>query len=116
MLGRREILKAAAATLQTAPLVATTLAAPAIAQSQKKIAFLTWNFIDQETMVRNWIKSFEAANPGVEVEWLDKKGPDLPAVLPDPARRRHAARRGRYAGRALAGIRRATARCSTSRR
>lgn len=77
MLGRREILKAAAATLQTAPLVATTLAAPAIAQSQKKIAFLTWNFIDQETMVRNWIKSFEAANPGAEVEWMDKKGPDL---------------------------------------
>jgi ABC-type glycerol-3-phosphate transport system substrate-binding protein len=70
MLGRREILKAAAAT---------TLATPAIAQSRKKIAVLTWNFIDQEPMVRGWIKSFEAANPGTEVEWLDKKGPELPA-------------------------------------
>ncbi|MBV8914221.1 MAG: extracellular solute-binding protein [Acetobacteraceae bacterium] len=69
MLGRRDILKAAAAT---------TLAAPAIAQSRKKIAFLSWNIIDQEQLIRGWIKSFEAANPGVEIEWLDKKGPELP--------------------------------------
>jgi ABC-type glycerol-3-phosphate transport system substrate-binding protein len=69
VLGRREILQAAAAT---------TLAMPAIAQSRKKIAFLTWNIIDQEPLIRGWIKSFEAANPGAEVEWLDKKGPELP--------------------------------------
>jgi len=69
MLGRRDILKAAAATM---------LATPAIAQSNKKIAWLTWNIIDQEPLLRGWIKSFEAKNPGVEVEWLDKKGPELP--------------------------------------
>ena len=68
MLGRRDILTAAATI---------GLAAPAIAQSRKKIAFLTWNLIDQEALVRTWIKSFEAANPGAEVEWLDKKGPEL---------------------------------------
>lgn len=70
MLGRRDVLKGAVA--------ATALATPALAQSHKKIAFLTWNIIDQENLIRGWIKSFEAANPGVEIEWLDKKGPELP--------------------------------------
>ena len=69
MLGRRSLLQAAAAS---------ALAAPAIAQTRKKISFLSWNIIDQEDMIRGWIKSFEAANPGAEVEWLDKKGPELP--------------------------------------
>ena len=68
MLGRRELIGS---------LAATTLAAPAIAQSGKKISFLTWNLIDQEALVRDDIKSFQAANPGVEVEWMDKKGPDF---------------------------------------
>ena len=70
MLSRRDILKATAAL---------PLAAPAIAQTDRKISFLTWNFLDQEALVRRWIKSFQAANPGAEVEWLDKKGPELPA-------------------------------------
>lgn len=75
MFGRRDILKAAA----SAPLATLPLAMPAIAQANKKISFLTWNFLDQEALVRGWIKSFQAANPGAEVEWLDKKGPELPA-------------------------------------
>ena len=70
MLTRRTALTAAAAS---------ALGMPALAQSSKKIAFLTWNIVDQEPMIRGWIKSFEAANPGAEVEWLDKKGPELPA-------------------------------------
>ena len=72
MLGRRDVLKTVGATA-----VASGLAAPAIAQSRKKIAFLTWNLIDQEKLVRGWIHAFEAAHPDAEVEWMDKKGPEL---------------------------------------
>lgn len=54
------------------------LARPAIAQGRKKISFLTWNIIDAAAVINGWIKDFTATRPGVEVEWLDKKGPDLP--------------------------------------
>jgi ABC-type glycerol-3-phosphate transport system substrate-binding protein len=60
---------------------AATLAAPAIAQSRRTISFLTWNLIDQEALVKRWVESFHRANPGTEVEWLDKKGPELPAFF-----------------------------------
>jgi ABC-type glycerol-3-phosphate transport system substrate-binding protein len=69
MLTRRTILQAGTAVLAT----------PAIAQARRRIAFLTWNIIDQEPLIRGWIASFERANPGAEVEWLDKKGPELPS-------------------------------------
>ena len=71
MLRRRTLLGTAAA--------AGALAMPAIAQSRRKISFLTWNLVDQEALIRRWIEAFERANPGAEVEWLDKKGPELPA-------------------------------------
>jgi ABC-type glycerol-3-phosphate transport system substrate-binding protein len=69
MLRRRTVLATTAAAL----------AAPAIAQPRQRISFLTWNLIDQEALVKRWIESFQRANPGAEVEWLDKKGPELPA-------------------------------------
>jgi ABC-type glycerol-3-phosphate transport system substrate-binding protein len=54
------------------------LARPALAQAPKKISFLTWNIIDTASIINGWIAAFKATRPGVEVEWLDKKGPDLP--------------------------------------
>ncbi len=68
MFSRRMILAAGAAALAT----------PAIGQTRRSISFLTWNIIDQEPLIRGWIASFQRANPGAEVEWLDKKGPELP--------------------------------------
>jgi ABC-type glycerol-3-phosphate transport system substrate-binding protein len=71
---RRTILKAGGAT-------AGTLAAPAYlrAQSNKKLSVLTWNIADQEALYKEIFADFEKQNPGAQVEWLDKKGPDLPA-------------------------------------
>src|SRR5512137_2419184 len=69
MLSRRTLLQATALS---------ALAAPAIGQTRRTISFLTWNIVDQEPLVRRWIESFQRANPGAEVEWLDKKGPELP--------------------------------------
>ena len=54
------------------------LAAPAIAQSSKKLTFLSWNIVDQADMLKRWFAAFTAEHPGVEIEWLDKKGPDVP--------------------------------------
>src|SRR5262245_10880773 len=72
MISRRTLLRSGAGA------VAAGLAAPAIAQAPKKITFLTWNIIDQEAMIRGWIARFIKDRPGVEVEWLDKKGPEIP--------------------------------------
>jgi ABC-type glycerol-3-phosphate transport system substrate-binding protein len=72
MITRRTLLKTAAAAAAT-----SIVPAPAIAQGSKKITFLTWNIIDQKELIEGWIKRFQAAHPGVEVEWLDKKGPDF---------------------------------------
>ncbi len=72
MISRRLLLKSGAGA------VASALAAPALAQAPKKISFLTWNIIDQEPMIRSWIARFSKDRPGVEVEWLDKKGPEIP--------------------------------------
>jgi len=72
MITRRTLLKTAAAAAAT-----TVIPAPAIAQSSKKITFLTWNIIDQKELIEGWIKRFQATRPGVEVEWLDKKGTEF---------------------------------------
>jgi ABC-type glycerol-3-phosphate transport system substrate-binding protein len=71
---RRSVVKVALAG-------AGVLAAPAYlrAQSSKKLSVLTWNAADQEALFKTEFAEFKAANPGVEIEWLDKKGPDLPA-------------------------------------
>ena len=72
MVIRRTLLKSAAAVA-----AASTLSYPAIGQSSKKISFLTWNIIDQKELIESWIKRFQSTRPGVEVEWLDKKGPEF---------------------------------------
>jgi ABC-type glycerol-3-phosphate transport system substrate-binding protein len=67
---RRTVLKTAAA--------ASLLGTPAaFAQAPKKITFLTWNIIDQKELIEGWINRFKSTRPGVEVEWLDKKGPEF---------------------------------------
>src|SRR5215510_15309436 len=67
--------------LKTGLVAAGTLAMPAYlrAQSNKTISILTWNIADQEALFKQEFEDFRKANPGVEIEWLDKKGPDLPA-------------------------------------
>jgi ABC-type glycerol-3-phosphate transport system substrate-binding protein len=71
---RRTVIKAGMA-------VAGTLAMPAYlrAQSNKKISILTWNIADQEALFKEEFADFQKLHPGVEIEWLDKKGPELPA-------------------------------------
>jgi ABC-type glycerol-3-phosphate transport system substrate-binding protein len=57
---------------------ATALATPSIAQTSKKLTFLSWNIVDQADLFKVWFAEFGKLHPGVEIEWLDKKGPDLP--------------------------------------
>ena len=57
---------------------AAALATPAIAQSSKKLTFLSWNIVDQAELFKTWFADFSKEHPGVEIEWLDKKGPDVP--------------------------------------
>jgi ABC-type glycerol-3-phosphate transport system substrate-binding protein len=57
---------------------ATALATPSIAQTSKKLTFLSWNIVDQADLFKAWFTEFGKLHPGVEIEWLDKKGPDLP--------------------------------------
>ena len=68
-----------AALRATLAVVALTVlaASPAAAQT-KKISFLTWNISDQEELFKEWIAEFKKLRPDVEVEWLDKKGPEWP--------------------------------------
>ena len=56
-----------------------TLAAASVQAQQKKISFLTWNIADQEELFKEWITDFKKIRPDVDVEWLDKKGPEFPA-------------------------------------
>jgi ABC-type glycerol-3-phosphate transport system substrate-binding protein len=72
MIVRRTLLKTAAASAAT-----SLIAIPGIAQAPRKITFLTWNIIDQKDLIEGWITRFKATRPGVEVEWLDKKGPEF---------------------------------------
>jgi len=71
---RRTVLKAGLAA-------AGTLAAPAYlrAQSNRKISILTWNIADQEALFKEEIAEFQQTHKDVEIEWLDKKGTELPA-------------------------------------
>lgn len=57
------------------------VAAPAYlrAQSNRKLSILTWNIADQAALFKEEFDDFRAQHPGVEIEWLDKKGPELPA-------------------------------------
>ena len=48
------------------------------AQSNKKVSILTWNIADQEALFKEEFAEFQKNNPGVEIEWLDKKGPEVP--------------------------------------
>ncbi|MCZ8122379.1 MAG: extracellular solute-binding protein [Magnetospirillum sp.] len=74
MLNRRKMLKGAAA----AATAATFLPKTVYAQTRtRKITFLTWNIVDQETMFRGWISRFTQARPRTEVEWIDVKGPEF---------------------------------------
>ena len=67
--------------LEAAVLGAASLAMPfrARAQRSKKLSFLTWNIADQEQLFKAEFADFQKAHPGVEIEWLDKKGTELPA-------------------------------------
>jgi ABC-type glycerol-3-phosphate transport system substrate-binding protein len=67
--------------LKTGVAAVGVLTAPAYlkAQSNKKLSILTWNIADQEALFKEEFADFQKSNPGVEIEWLDKKGPDLPA-------------------------------------
>lgn len=70
---RRTLIKAGAATTGA-------LAMPSYlrAQSNRKISVLTWNIADQEAYFKEAFGEFQKANPGTEIEWLDKKGPEVP--------------------------------------
>ena len=59
---------------------ALAMAAPPYlrAQSNKKLTILTWNIADQQALFRAIFEDFRKDHPGVEIEWLDKKGPDVP--------------------------------------
>jgi len=71
---RRTVLEGALAS-------ATALAMPfaSRAQTPRKLSYLTWNIADQEQLFKEEFADFRSANPGVEIEWLDKKGTELPA-------------------------------------
>src|SRR5260370_36547491 len=72
--------------LKTGLAAAGTLAMPAYlrAQSNKKISILTWNIADQEALLKEEFDDFRKANPGVEIEWLEKKGAGPPAFYQTP--------------------------------
>jgi len=60
---------------------AAALAMPFVARAQsgKKLSFLTWNIADQEQLFKEEFADFQKTHPGVEIEWLDKKGTEFPA-------------------------------------
>ena len=66
--------------LQGALAGATTLAMPYVSRAQpaQKLSYLTWNIADQEQLFKEEFADFRSKNPGVEIEWLDKKGTELP--------------------------------------
>lgn len=69
------------AVLTGAVAAAAAFAMPHVsrAQTSRKLSFLTWNIADQEELFKEEFADFRSANPGAEIEWLDKKGTELPA-------------------------------------
>ena len=98
---RRQLLKSTAAFS-----AATVLAAPAIAQAPKKITFLTWNLVHLEAPDQGLDRGLHDDAARRRGRMGRQEGPRAAGLLPDPARRRHAARRHRHPGRARPRIRR----------
>jgi ABC-type glycerol-3-phosphate transport system substrate-binding protein len=70
------------ALLQGALAGTAALAMPHVARPQsRKLSFLTWNITDQEQLFQEEFADFERAHKGVEIEWIDKKGTELPAFF-----------------------------------
>jgi ABC-type glycerol-3-phosphate transport system substrate-binding protein len=58
----------------------SALAMPMIGRAATRtISILTWNLPDAADVINGWIDAFKAQHEGVEIQWLDKKGPDVPA-------------------------------------
>jgi ABC-type glycerol-3-phosphate transport system substrate-binding protein len=72
---RRQLLTTTGAALGALVLNGT---APAVHAQEKKISLLTWNIPHLKDHIEAWIKEF-ASRTGYQVEWLDKKGTELPA-------------------------------------
>ncbi|HEV8441323.1 MAG TPA: sugar ABC transporter substrate-binding protein [Methylomirabilota bacterium] len=68
------ILTRAFAVAATVALALGLAAEPAAAQ--KKISLLTWNIPVYKDKIQGWIEDFKKIHPDVQVEWLDKKGPE----------------------------------------
>lgn len=66
-------------TILKAGLGFPAIVSSARAQGSKQVSILTWNIPNARPLMEEWIKEFMVARPGVAVQWLDKKGPDLPA-------------------------------------
>ncbi|HMR34342.1 MAG TPA: extracellular solute-binding protein [Geminicoccaceae bacterium] len=58
--------------------LALTGRAPAVHAQDKKISLLTWNIPHLKDLIMAWGEEFKKRT-GAELEWLDKKGPELPA-------------------------------------
>jgi ABC-type glycerol-3-phosphate transport system substrate-binding protein len=67
--------------LEAAAVGAAALALPFVARAQgsQKLSLLTWNIADQEQLFKAEFADFEKTHPGVEIEWLDKKGTEFSA-------------------------------------
>ena len=60
-----------------AVLIAVGLAGlPGTAEAQRNISLLTWNIPIYKEKIEGWVADFKKIHPDVQVEWLDKKGPD----------------------------------------
>src|SRR5919206_170736 len=60
----------------TLAVLAIGVAAAAADAQQKKISLLTWNIPVYKEKIDGWIEDFKKLHPDVQVEWLDKKGPE----------------------------------------
>ena len=49
---------------------------PQAAEAPRKISLLTWNIPIYKERIEGWIADFKKMHADVQVEWLDKKGPD----------------------------------------
>ncbi len=51
------------------------------ATAPKSITLLTWNLPHYADTINQWIKEYQDANKGVTVNWVDKKGTELPTYF-----------------------------------